>query len=453
MAINPQALIWAPQPKTTLSDGRFGAKSELVRNRISRGVKRYMRNSPFKVRELHSKLRNERLGKPRVDLRGRTGPRNGASGPVPSMRIVKLRAAGASLPMIAKECGLSLAGAHYRAGALDLPAGFYDFGEPFTKGCARHLWLLSGLTYDEFAKQVVISVRSLQADLSPNRSGESVDPSRAQKYIIWRDHTVQQLLIRAPGEKGKRVRWGKSAVLKTFFPELRDVRGLLVRNLPRVTDWLNTNRDATFDEFGEWVCAQAQFENKRNTRMHFWRRFLRLLPQLIPAIQEHFDRLRSSNKQFDGRRFSKWALRVLSAHFCVSPSIMQRAMETNAPTILRDTLRSLIEGLPTPMDGRGEPGLRMHGHKRGRQAGETVGDTDSRLVVAANLKLKGITSLSELAKHLYPQQNKKEQRRDSAKKFLRRHADAIRREEEWLAGLSEPERISTVERAEQQLAS
>ena len=86
-------------------------------------------------------------------------------------------------------------------------------------------------------------------------------------------------------------------------------------------------------------------------------------------------------------------------------------------------------------------------------AGETVGDTDSRLVVAANLKLKGITSLSELAKHPYPQQNKKEQRRDSAKKFLRRHADAIRFNQELLAGLQEPERISTVERAEQQLAS
>jgi hypothetical protein len=80
-----------------------------------------------------------------------------------------------------------------------------------------------------------------------------------------------------------------------------------------------------------------------------------------------------------------------------------------------------------------------------------VGDTVSRLIVVADLKLKGITSLSELAKHIYPQQNENEQRRDSTKKFLRRHADAIRFNQELLAGLQEPERISTVERAEQRL--
>jgi len=79
METNSQFSTDARQLEAVFIDRRFGKRSGPVRKNISRGVKRYMRRHPKEVGALHSKLSKERLGRPRTDLRGRTGPTPGKS--------------------------------------------------------------------------------------------------------------------------------------------------------------------------------------------------------------------------------------------------------------------------------------------------------------------------------------------------------------------------------------
>ena len=106
MATNPQPFPEGDHSRPIHIDRRYGKRSDNVRKQISLGVKRYMRRNPEKVTALSAKLREERAGKPQPRLRGRTGPQGSTSKPTLSWEIVKLRANGASLPAIAKECGM-----------------------------------------------------------------------------------------------------------------------------------------------------------------------------------------------------------------------------------------------------------------------------------------------------------------------------------------------------------
>jgi hypothetical protein len=151
-------------------------------------------------------------------------------------------------------------------------------------------------------------------------------------------------LAKAPGEKGERPRWGKSAVLKTFFPELRPMRTVLARTLPAITGWARRQTIPSAEEFGEWVCAQAQLENKRAPQIGVWRKLLRWLPQLMPTLEKHIETAKAPiGQSFNGRHYSQVSLQLLAGHMGVSPSILQRAMETSSPTIGTEVLRGLIE--------------------------------------------------------------------------------------------------------------
>jgi len=336
MEANSQSSTGAQRSEAIVTDRRFGERSDTVRKNISRGVKRYMRRSPGEVSALHAKLRDKRLGKPRLDLRGRTGPTPAKSQGTPSWEFVKLRASGASLPATAKKCEMKLSGVHCRIQALGLPrhCSLYDF-EPFVGKHARYLSRVSGFTYSEFAGQLGISPRSMQADVSPKHVGMHVDPERARKYLAWRDRVVRVLLAEAPGEKGNRVRWGKSSVLKTFFPDLRARRRLLVETLPRIGAYLCTHPQAEANELGEWVCDQAQAETKRDPRTMCWRKLLPWLPKLMPTLMRNLDLLRLTPEH-------NGATALLADHFGVSSSTLQRALERKTCPISPERLRTLV---------------------------------------------------------------------------------------------------------------
>jgi hypothetical protein len=352
MEANSQSSTDARQPEAIVVDRRFGKRSDTVRKNISRGLKRYMRGAPREVSALHTKLRDRLLGKPRTDLRGRTGPTPGKSRATASWEFVKLRANGASLPATAKECGMKLSGADYRIQALGLPRyrSLYDI-DPFVGRHARHLWRLSGLTHSEFAGQLGISSRNVQADVTPKHRHMHIDPERAGKYLAWRDRVVQQLLAEAPGEKGKRVRWGKSSVLRTFFPNLREVRGLLVETLPSMAGYFRDHAQADANELGELVCDQAQAEKKRDPHTLRWRKLLPWLPRLMPTLMRNSDLLRRTSDQTGAApRLWKLALSVLADYFGVSSATLQRAMEQKTHQIAPDMLRRLIEDMTRPTD-------------------------------------------------------------------------------------------------------
>lgn len=306
-----------------------------------------MQRSPREVAARHSKLRADRLGVSRPDLRGRTGPNRDKKRIASSWEIVMLRADGASLPTIARECGLKLSGADYRVDALDLPPGPYDSGEPFRKRHTRRLWRISGLTYPEFSRQIGISTRSVQADLSPRRSDEYIDSQRARKYLAWRDRVVEALLAGAPSEKGKRVRWGKSSVLKTFFPDLRTMCRLLVETIPAIGDWLRAHPEGDANQLAEWACDQAQAETKRTPRIFRWRKLVRWLPQLMPTLKANWELLKRVPEGRSGFGLRLWQVAhgLLADHFGVSSSILQRSLEQKAPRISSGVLCHLIEDI------------------------------------------------------------------------------------------------------------
>jgi hypothetical protein len=232
-------------------------------------------------------------------------------------------------------------------------------------------------------------------------------------------------------------------VLKTFFPDLRARRGLLVGTLPAIASYLRDHAQANANELGEFVCDQAQAETKRDPRKLCWRELLPWLPKLMPTLLKDSDLLRRLPAT---PHLWRLALSVLADYFDVSSSALQRTMEQKTRPIAPGMMRQLIERTAVPLHGAIAAKKKR---KRGRQLGVTLGDTGARLLIAADCRLQGMTDYP-IAAEMYPGRTKPEAW-NAAKRILNKYARKIGDEQQRLAAMTKPERMAAVQSARERV--
>jgi hypothetical protein len=86
-------------------------------------------------------------------------------------------------------------------------------------------------------------------------------------------------------------RYGAHRALATFWPDLRERSSLLVKIIYQCRKFLQQRPNATREELGEWLCAQAQAEASGRLQGRFFSAFLPWAPEVLSALD--FDQLKS----------------------------------------------------------------------------------------------------------------------------------------------------------------
>ncbi len=216
---------------------------------------------------------------------------------------------------------------------------FYDFGEPVTTETIQALRKSAALSAPQFAKQTGIELSVVRGVIRPRRKGQRIQPGIAKRVIAWRDDLLRQLLATTASPTRGEDRYSGSRILKTFFPDLKSKRGLLLR----VMRWCRRSEPVTIsmnaNDLGELFCAQAMLEVANGPRETLFARFLPWAPDLIRFFQ--------ANLQLIKGRGNLWPVAdaAIAQRWNTTRHVVSGAWDSHWRAIPADEMRRLIEGL------------------------------------------------------------------------------------------------------------
>lgn len=218
---------------------------------------------------------------------------------------------------------------------------FYDFDEPVTAEAVRTLRNITGLSVPQFAKRTNLITSVIADAIRPRHKG--IQPGTSKKIIVWRDDLIRHLLMTAAVPTRGQDRYSGSRILKTFFPDLRLKRALLLR----VMRWCRSSASVTLtmnaNDLGEQFCAQAMLEVRRQGS-HEWlfARFLPWAPDLIGFFQTNLRLLKGEG--------NLWPLAdaAIAQRWDTTPHVLSSAWRLRSTAIPPDEMRRLIGEVQAP---------------------------------------------------------------------------------------------------------
>lgn len=420
----------------TLVNGYFGEGLSLSETARKYDVKRSRVEGEFKKRGLKLRsmgegVRLSKLGRPRVRLSLKPGPRAVAAD---KWKIVELKAAGKSNLEIAKELNRAQVSIYLALRKMGFPPGApcYSFGEIFDRPALRHLHDLSGLLVKELAKELGMPFATIEAALSERYPARQIHFNTAQRASQWRTGLFRQLLSNAVRRPHRQDQYSQATILLTFFPRLRERYLLFQQVLDELAKKLRENPEWSLSQLQQFLIAQAVGEKAGRIQGDLFTRFLPLAPHLTPFLGKRLADLRGVHHQ-------RIALESMASALGTTASTVSRLAN---PTQAR-ALRSIV-----PRDMR-EVILKWHGDERKRKLSD---DTELRIELAACLRIEGLKNLA-MKHQLFPRQSISSNAKDSTKKFFLRHESHVRAAQERMTVMSHGERIRIAKSARARLAN
>jgi hypothetical protein len=216
---------------------------------------------------------------------------------------------------------------------------FYDFGEAVTAEAIRTLRHITGQSVPQFAKGTGLNASAITEAMRQRHKG--IQSGTAKKIIVWRDDLIRHLLMTAPVPARGQDRYSGSRILKTFFPNLRLKRDLLLR----VMRWCRRSASVTptmnANELGEQFCAQAMLEARQGSHERLFVRFLPWAPDLIGFFQANLPQLKGHG--------NLWPLAdaVIVQRWDTTPHVLSSAWRARSIEIPPDEMRRLISEAQT----------------------------------------------------------------------------------------------------------
>ena len=141
-----------------------------------------------------------------------------------------------------------------------------------------------GFTRAKFEKIVGLPARTMDR----RKSNMLRDPAVAVLTIEWRNSTLRLLL------DGPIPDFPSHRILKSFFPNLREIDGFLYESLSQIQTQLQEDRNKgwTITDVWSFVCEKAQLEI--SSKGEQWRRMLRYMWQIEDFLGKNLGRLRET---------------------------------------------------------------------------------------------------------------------------------------------------------------
>jgi hypothetical protein len=410
--------------------------SVLENRRLKKAIWRRLKKAGYEARPSGEAIRASKVGRPRLKLSVRDHPRAMAAD---KWKIVELKAAGKSNQQIAKELDRAQPSVYYALRKMGFPDGagvtaYYSFGELFDRQALRYLKQISGLNVTQLAKTLGMSFATLDAALSQRYPSRQIDFNTARRVSEWRADLFRQLMSNAAERSREQTdQYSQAQVLLMFFPHLRERYLLLQQILDQLAKKLRENPEWSQYELEQYLCERAMEEHFRKNQRDRFKDFLPWAPQLMPVLGRKLAALCGVNHQQIG--FDSMAAALGTTAPTIS-RLVNPAQRKAIKPILPDQMRRLISSLSrNARAADNTAGKGSTAKTRGRKKGKILGDTASRIAIAARCRLKGMKDY-QITSEMYPGRSKPEAW-NAGKSILETHDQKIAAEMYRLRDMSE----------------
>ncbi len=208
----------------------------------------------------------------------------------------------------------------------------YYFGDPITRAKVAEWQRASGLSHKDFANFTAISWQRVRGFSETSGKDLRIIPGDSRKIRDWLDRVIRTLMMKPDTAKGLRHRdYNRSAVLKSFFPDLGKKYDLLFVVLSESQKFVTDKPEAGIEQWQDWLCDQAGREVAGGLRGNLFTRFLPWAPDVSRFIEGQNKLLEQKPGSLDVLRINRnlWQLaeQFFASYFDTTRPIVRNAWQ------------------------------------------------------------------------------------------------------------------------------